>query len=189
VNNVEIKLNTEVSNVKVSVESLNAKPSEVSAPEGEVFDYISIYLTNFGDEEVKEAVIEFEVEKSWVQDNAIDPDTIVLQRYDAGWVSLETSLESSDSGAYYYESVTPGFSYFAITGDSVEEEEAPEEEEIAEVFEEEVTGDVSAEAPEEGVENQERGTLASLAIVAGVIALLAAIIMLTYWLKKTKDNV
>ena len=185
VSNIEIQLHAEVSNVKVTVEALGAKPSEVSEPSGEVFDYISIYLTNFGNDQVAEAYIDFEVDRNWVSENNIDYETVVLQRFDSAWSELSTSFENSDSDYYYYQALSPGFSYFAISGEtSVEEIEEDVEDQIAEVFDE-VTGDVPSEAPSD----DRREPFRVLVVIAVIIAILASIVMLTYWLKRSKDNV
>ena len=66
-------------------------------PEGEVYNYLNIWVGNGGygsdEDNLENAVINFKVEKSWVQDKGIDKSSITLNRYsDKKWNQLPTSL-------------------------------------------------------------------------------------------------
>ncbi|MDP3918413.1 MAG: S8 family serine peptidase [Nanoarchaeota archaeon] len=140
---VYIEVNKVLMNLKVTIERLDSNPTISTGKE--VFEYYSIYLTNFGDEDIVDSTVNFEVSKNWVLTNNIDKDTIKLLRYTESWDELETSFLSEDSNSYNYEADVPGFSYFAIAG---EKYEIPVEEMIAETFDEEVIGEAITEAPE-----------------------------------------
>jgi PGF-pre-PGF domain-containing protein len=103
------------------VEMLKAKSILVSgAPADEVYNYVNMWVGNSGfatPNNIKNAVVNFKVEKSWIQDKKIDKSTITLNWYnDSKWDSLPTSLSSEDDNYLYYAAQTPGFSNFAITG-------------------------------------------------------------------------
>ncbi len=54
-------------------------------PEGEVYNYLNIWVGNGGygsdEDNLENAVINFKVEKSWVQDKGIDKSSITINRY------------------------------------------------------------------------------------------------------------
>ena len=49
----------------------------------------------------------------------------MLHRYENGWIQLETTEIGEDSENMKYTAETPGFSYFAITSEAIEEIEEP----------------------------------------------------------------
>ena len=68
---------------------------------------------------VQNATIEFKVENSWMSSNNIPVDNIKMVRWDNNtkkWNELLTSMISKDGTYTYFESQTPGFSSFAISG-------------------------------------------------------------------------
>ena len=103
------------------VEMLKGKSTLVTGlPSGEVYKYLNIWVGNggFGDSNnIANAVINFKVEKSWIQDGNIDKSSITLNRYsDKKWNQLSTNLSGEDDKYLYFTAKTPGFSSFAITG-------------------------------------------------------------------------
>ena len=90
------------------------------APQGKVFKNMGIYVGNLGwasPNNIANPTISFIVHKSWVNENKIDKSTITLNRYSGGkWNPLETDLIDEDQNSLYFESKTPGFSQFAVTG-------------------------------------------------------------------------
>ncbi len=82
-------------------------------------------------------MIKFRVATSWVTSNNIDVDTISLYRWnDDKWNKLTTTKKTQETDYITFEATTPGFSYFAITGQIIELEEEEEEEEEEEVVDE-----------------------------------------------------
>jgi len=126
VTSLDINVNKELANVKVSVEYLEEVDN---VPEGEVYKFFSIGLINFDDSDVKDGVIEFTVDTSWVSEKGYGSSDIVLMRHGSSWEELDTSYLRKENDSYYYESVSPGFSNFAIVVPLEEEESYPEEEE------------------------------------------------------------
>ncbi|MGB9939004.1 PGF-pre-PGF domain-containing protein [Methanosarcina sp.] len=103
------------------VEMLKGKSTLTpDAPEGEVCDYLNIWVGNGGygtDRSIENAVICFKVEKSRVQEKGIDQASITLDRYnDKKWNKLPATLLREDNKYLYFTAETPGFSPFAITG-------------------------------------------------------------------------
>jgi PGF-pre-PGF domain-containing protein len=186
VNKVEITVEQEVSDIKVSVESLDARPSSVTIPEGELFNYLEISTKNLLDQDIEDAEISFIIDEDWIEDNDINLDSILLQRYNSGWEQLATEYIKKSGSNYYFNSETDGFSYFAITG----EENIIIEETIGEVTEQEITTDAIQEptqAPEEQTITQTyiKQLLFSL---AGIIVLLVLIIVIILRVKQWKTS-
>ena len=114
-----------------NVEMLKGKSTLVSElPSDEIYKYLNIWVGNggFGDSNnIANAVINFKVEKSWIQDKKIDPSSIILNRYnDKKWNQLPTSLLKEDDKYLYFTAKTPGFSPFAITGKAMAKEAVTE---------------------------------------------------------------
>ncbi|MDD5474294.1 MAG: PGF-pre-PGF domain-containing protein [Candidatus Methanoperedens sp.] len=66
---------------------------------------------------MKEAIIKFKVESSWLTSNNLAGNEVVLMRWDGSkWNPLETSEKGKDNTYTIFEAKTPGFSSFAITG-------------------------------------------------------------------------
>jgi PGF-pre-PGF domain-containing protein len=83
-----------------------------------VYQYLRI---NLGGQEgkIKEATLNFHVEKSWAQQYDIDVSSIRLAHYkDGEWKSLQTDRVSADSNNIYFKAKTTSFSLFAIVGKS-----------------------------------------------------------------------
>ncbi|MBC2699576.1 MAG: PGF-pre-PGF domain-containing protein [ANME-2 cluster archaeon] len=104
------------------------------APPGEVFKNMGIYVGNLGwasPNNIANPTISFIVHKSWVNENKIDKSTINLNRYsDEKWNPLETDLIDEDEDFLYFESKTPGFSQFAVTGIEASVDAQSSEEEV-----------------------------------------------------------
>ncbi|MBD3202714.1 PGF-pre-PGF domain-containing protein, partial [Candidatus Woesearchaeota archaeon] len=131
-------------NVIITVTKFQEKPQDLEAYSGKVYDYLEIDKQNIDDLEITSAVIEFRVSKTWLNQNSIGQDRIVLLRYlDNEWVQLETSIVSSDSEYVTYETVTEGFSYFAV-GVKEEVQEVTEPEQVHEEKEPEPTDKADA---------------------------------------------
>ena len=94
-------------------------------PEGEVYNYLNIWVGNSGyatEKNIENAVVCFKVEKSWMKDKGIDQSSIILNRYsDKKWNPLTTRQSGDDEKYMYFTAETPGFSPFAITGKSTKE--------------------------------------------------------------------
>ncbi|MFH1972702.1 MAG: S8 family serine peptidase [archaeon] len=142
ITHVDIDVNKELANIKVKVEAL--EETIVLSPKGILYQYLEITTTNFDNEDISNGELEFKVLKTWIRDNDVTKEDIVLQRYTTSWEELSTRYIRVENDSYVYAATTPGFSYFAITAiteESVIEETPseypPEEDMIVEILEEE----------------------------------------------------
>jgi len=135
VSKVKIKSNKELSNVKVQVKEKESVSNEFS---NKVYKYFEINAYQVTDDDIAEAEIEFDVDKTWLEENEIEAANILLLRYKDTWTELETSLVSEDDDKYYFKAKTSGFSDFAISfkEEEVIEEVQEETEEVEEVVQE-----------------------------------------------------
>ena len=96
------------------------------APEGEVYNYLNIWVGNGGyatEKNIENPVVCFKVEKSWMKDKGIDQSSIILNRYgDKKWNPLTTRQSGDDEKYMYFTAETPGFSPFSITGEKTAKE-------------------------------------------------------------------
>ncbi len=85
------------------------------APE-EVYYYVNIWS---GTKKIKEAIIRFKVENSWLAEKNIkDSDVRMLKWKDGNWALLETTEIRKDATHTFFEAKTDGFSHFAVRGES-----------------------------------------------------------------------
>jgi len=116
---ITIAVKKNLSNVVLNVKE-GSKPEGMPPPlkeeEGLVLKYLEI-SSNISSSDIANATIEFQVEKSWVETNNIDANTIALYRYSNNtWNKLPTSKINETMNYYYFKSISPGFSLFAIAG-------------------------------------------------------------------------
>lgn len=102
-----------------TVEMLKDKSVFVlEVPPGKIYKYVNIWVGNHGAgiaDYFENGVIEFKVEKDWLEENNIKQSQITLQWYNEGWQPLDTEKVKEDQNYVYFKSETPGFSCFAIT--------------------------------------------------------------------------
>ncbi|HLC67783.1 MAG TPA: PGF-pre-PGF domain-containing protein, partial [archaeon] len=113
-------------NVKITVIKLDGKPASVTQEAtGTVYQWLNISKENLSNSNIKSAKIRFNVTKSWLTSNGFSASDIVLKRFTTIWENLQTVQVGESSSEVEYESTTPGFSIFAITGEKVAAEPAP----------------------------------------------------------------
>jgi PGF-pre-PGF domain-containing protein len=102
-----------------TVEVLKDKSTLVpDLPPGEVYKHVNIWVGENAaglPASLKNGLVGFRVEKSWIENNSINESLITLQRYDESWKLLDTNKTGEDEKYVYFESKTPGYSFFAIT--------------------------------------------------------------------------
>jgi hypothetical protein len=116
--------------------------------------------------------------------NNIDPDTITLYRYTTTWKKLSTTKTNEDSSYSYYESTSPGMSYFAIKGDIVVVQEIPEEtEEVPPQPTGEVIKETSSQKKETEITETKKGKFpwAIITIIVLGIVIVGGIIGFLYY--------
>lgn len=174
-----------VSNIEIRVEVLLEAPATEVALQTPVYKYIHIKKENLKDEDYDNVEIEFKVLKSWLTNNGIAEDDVVLYRYnDNKWNLLQTMKVGSEVDSLIYKSTTPGFSYFAIGSKT-----APVAAEMPKEIPEEVqipTGEAVEIQPEPVIPLEEPISKMTMGwIVAGIIAIVA-VIGYFIWKRKTE---
>ncbi len=106
--------------INVQVELLKNISSLVKmSASGTVYKYTNIWVGTSGfavPNNLKEAVIKFKVENSWLTSGSFKDADIIMLRWDGTqWVQLETRPKNKDSSFTYYEAKTNAFSPFVIT--------------------------------------------------------------------------
>jgi len=132
---------TDLKKVKLTVAKLEDKPEEIieiPIKDKSVYTYLDIKLTAddeyIGEDSIESMRFEFKVEWSWINENKIHKETVLLMRYhDAEWQNLTTTYLSEDDNYIYYEAETPGLSTFAVVGSELIESSASYVEEVPEV--------------------------------------------------------
>jgi PGF-pre-PGF domain-containing protein len=106
--------------INTAVEVLrNASSLVRSSAPGAVYKNFNIWVGTSGfavPRNIKDAVIRFRIENSWLDSNSPAGNDIKLVRWDGNeWVQLETKEKDKDSIYTYFEGSTANFSSFAIT--------------------------------------------------------------------------
>lgn len=116
---IMIKVKNSAENVKITVTKLAGKPTKVSHEVGgNVYQYLEVNKLNLPDDKVDGMIeVQFEVSKSWLQQNGLDKDGIRLYHYTTTWDELQTMIESETVDSFIFKALTPSFSYFAIAGE------------------------------------------------------------------------
>ena len=111
------------------VEVLKSKSTLVpTLPTGKVYKNLNIWVGDKGaglPTSLRNGLIEFRVEKAWIENESVNESLVTLQWYDKGWQPLYTEKIREDENYSYFKAETPGFSCFAITeyaGQRAEEE-------------------------------------------------------------------
>ncbi|WP_340819671.1 PGF-pre-PGF domain-containing protein [Methanolobus sp. WCC4] len=123
VTGVEVESEVDIEKISVSVQKLDSRPDNIpgSAP-GKVHSYLNIEVSDVESDNIAGASITFKVERSWLEQNGISTDDVVLSHYTgSAWDQLETSVSSDDGEYVYYVARTPSFSTFAISTRSEED--------------------------------------------------------------------
>lgn len=102
-------------NIALRVEVLKgtSKLVTISAP-GIVYKNVNIQA---GSKQIKEFLIKFKVENSWITGNNLAGSDVRMVKWDGGkWMQIETSEKSKDNTYTFYEVKTDALFVFAITG-------------------------------------------------------------------------
>jgi len=118
---VNITGNINAGEIRTSVEVLRDTSTLVKEPaSGIIYRNANIWVGTSGfavAKNIKEAVIRFKVENSWVDNNKLTANEIKMLKWEGDeWIQLETTLKGKDSGYSFFEAKTSSFSSFAIVG-------------------------------------------------------------------------
>jgi PGF-pre-PGF domain-containing protein len=108
------------------VEQLKEKSVLVSElPEEEVYKSFNVWVGNAGystSNKIENRVLGFRVDKQWIQESGIYPDSIMLNRYENKiWVPLPADLTGESDDYLYFTADVPGYASFVITGNTTQQ--------------------------------------------------------------------
>ena len=119
-------------NVKLKVSNLRGKPAKIKnelniSPSSNVYKYLDIKLTSdqeyIGESGIKSMNFTFTINSSWINDNDVDKDTVVMMRYhNDTWQKLNTTFLNETDDKMTFKAITSGLSIFAVVGDKVVED-------------------------------------------------------------------
>ena len=129
VDGIEFTSSKDLKNVQISIEKLTDKPGDVpdtpAATEDQVvYAYLDIELTadnaSLEEGDIASLTIKFKVEQSWLTENNIDKESVILVRHTSGaWQQLPTTYLREDESYCYYQALTAGTSTFAVIASPV----------------------------------------------------------------------
>ena len=105
--------------ISITVTQTTKNPVQINPP-GTAYAYLNITPSQAIKNKIQKAFLTFTVNRTWTEQNQIDPSTISLYHYKASWQKLPTSLISQNNQSFAYQSEIPGFSIFAITGQKIQ---------------------------------------------------------------------
>jgi PGF-pre-PGF domain-containing protein len=115
-------------NVNYTIKKLDDKPADILEEPMEnstVYEYLDIKLTTneiyMHEEEFEYIKFQFKVEKTWIENNNIDQESITLIRFNNGWYPLPTSFLFEDELFLYFEAESPGLSIYTVVGTEIVE--------------------------------------------------------------------
>ena len=116
---VEFDARKTLGRITAIVEMLKGQSKLVSSlPEGTVYKNVNVWVGSGGianSNNIENAVIGFRVDKTWLEENEVDTDSLSLWYYKDSWSKLETRKMDEKSDTYvYFEAKTPGFGHFVI---------------------------------------------------------------------------
>ena len=118
VKQIEITVNNEAQNVKITVTKYDGKPAAVSVSKtGKIYQYMQIAAQNLAGK-LDKANVQFRVEKTWASTNGVAKEKVAVYKFDetsSKWDEQTTTYSSEDSAYYYYDVSLDSFSYFAIS--------------------------------------------------------------------------
>ncbi len=101
--------------VAIRVEHLKGLSKLLKEPaSGTVYYYVNIWSST---ERIKEALIRFKVQNSWLDSNNIGNNDVKMLKWDGSkWIQLDLAKIKKDSTHTYFEAKTDTFSHFAVSG-------------------------------------------------------------------------
>ena len=114
---LQITSNKTTDNASVTVTATQSSPQ--IGQTSKVYQSFDISLGGIDDTEIINVTINFKINKTWIDINDRDPLNVTLYRNigtnsSPSWNPLSTSLTTEDSAYYYYITVSPGFSGYAV---------------------------------------------------------------------------
>ncbi len=198
VKRIEVSAAKNVFSVQLTVEKSSSRPAtaKTDPPATNVYNYVIISRENITDADVSGAKIDFEVPKSWLTSNSLEPENVSLYRYSKEaniWDKLTTNVLSQDDTTVTYRAESPGLSVFAIGATGSKTAPAPEAQPDQTAGETGATGGEAAGQPaQEGQEAAPApppaGDFVGTIMVAAVLVIIIVLGAGYFALKKPKSR-
>ena len=118
INEIRIEVSGKVNDTKIIVRKYHSKPDKIPEAPGIVYKYLQIETENL--KNLKEAVINSKVNKSWISENNVQNISLwKLNESSNEWIKLDTIFSNESDDFNFYETSLSSFSYFAISGESL----------------------------------------------------------------------
>ncbi len=123
VEDILAKFAQDIPGAKVGIEFLDELPALISAPRAKlkVNTYVQITPEGFTSGDLFSAHAKLSVEKSWLNANQVHQWAVSFNRFDtekAKWVPTQAKRVSEDNDTVFFSVVVPGFSLWAIAGET-----------------------------------------------------------------------
>ena len=181
IQSINFKALTSAGYISATIEVLKDTSALVKqAPSGKVYKNMNIWVGKYGyatEKNIKDPVIGFKVQRSWIQDNRIDENSIKLNRYSEDvWTALPTTRTDEDATFVYFESQTPGFSPFAITAHekTISSQVSIKSETVAESLSPVEEQPVETTTPDHEIESVEETSMWDYLLIGALILIVAA---------------
>jgi PGF-pre-PGF domain-containing protein len=113
IRSITIQSSFPVRDVSISIKKINS--ANIPTPPGTIYNFVRIDAINADNLSYIET--EFDVPRSWMDENQFSVDHIRLLRYSTSWERMPTYYVSDNSAFYRFKAVLPGFSVFAVVGE------------------------------------------------------------------------
>lgn len=173
---INITGNVNAGLINTAAELLRGTSTLVSeAPPGFVYKNINLWVGTSGfatSKNIKEAIVMFRVDNTWIDTNSITRSDIKLIKWDGDkWITLETKEKMKDGTYTYFDGKTTSFSQFAITGIKAATNSA--EPNLA------ISSTVPVLTTEQPTTSEkEEAMTVDLSVVAGLIGIIAIVVVL-----------
>jgi len=112
---LEVLASSATDNVSLYLWSAEAPESTPQA--GLIYSYFNLGSENL-ENQLDSLTIKFWVDRSWLEQNNVDLQTVKLMRYsDGDWQELSTQQSGESASSVYFSASSPGFSTFAIVAE------------------------------------------------------------------------
>jgi len=103
------------SDVIINIEEFSKRPKSVKGLNKRTYKYLDISPED-DDLEFSSAVISFTLNRALLDSDGVSVDSVVLNHYKNNeWIEIKTNFINVIDGVAYFEAITDGFSYFAIS--------------------------------------------------------------------------